>query len=199
MEGLDLNWFCRCSVCGRVLTGSLEVRTCDCPYFCCLVCVEKQQPGQCSACGSEYRTRQDLVQKITQLYKGALSFYSNCRSQPQVVQSQVTDLIQAVYNVVRGPAVSEVPPQAYEAKKVVEIPPVEAMPYSVAQPSSPMCSGCGAPLGMKGRCQICHKVALEHVGFNHQAFLSNKWNCPQCSFRNVYSSDRCVNCSYVPS
>ncbi len=197
MEGLDLAWLCACSVCGRVLTGSIDVIVCGCPYFHCQVCVEKQQSGQCLRCGSEYRARQDLVQKITQLYKGVLSFYSNFRSQPHEIRSQIAALSQAVYNAAQGPAVSQVPQQAYEAKQVVETPPVEAMPYSAAQSSNPVCSGCGVPLGMKGRCPSCRKVALEHVGFNHQLFLSNKWSCSQCSFRNVHSSDRCVNCSYV--
>lgn len=202
MEGLDLNWFCRCSTCGRVLTGSLEVKTCDCPYYCCQVCMERQQPGQCPACGTQYRARQNLVQKITQLYKGVISFYSIDRSRPQGIQLQVQDLVQAVQDAARGPDVNQISPQAYEqAVQIVETPPVAmgAVAYSAEQPSTPTCSGCHVPLGTKGRCPNCRKVALDHVGFNHQAFLSNKWNCSQCSFRNVHSSNRCVNCSYVQS
>lgn len=134
------------------------------------------------------------------------------RSKPHEAYGPIQELIQGFYAAVAQSAganqdaaliqpVDQAPPMpAYEPRSA-DPPPINA-PYEQHYSSQlsgqfPVCRHCGGALGLKGRCQVCRKVTLEQVGFDRQVFLANKWDCPQCSFRNVHSSDRCVNCEYI--
>ena len=219
MEGLQVSWFCRCLLCERVLTGNLDVAACKCPQFYCQVCTEKQPSGYyCETCASQCFPRgPEFIQRIAQLYKGVINFYKSNRSKPHEAYGPIQELIRGFYAAVTQAAganqdaapIQPVPPAphmpAYEPPSA-NPPPIRAsyeqqpayfseLPQHSGQ--FPVCRHCGGTLGLKGRCQDCRKVTLEQVGFDRQAFLANKWDCPQCSFRNVHSSDRCVNCEYI--
>lgn len=45
------------------------------------------------------------------------------------------------------------------------------------------------------RCLQCSKVNYSRMEFNRERFLSSKWECLTCHFRNVHSNQKCIECN----
>lgn len=117
---------------------------------------------------------------------------------------------------------SNIPPASYASYNSAlppqpQIPPSQAPPVRPASPqdfypqASPMaidriifpeiltgpehefCGYCGVAL-YGPRCGQCRKVNFNRVTFSREQFLSNKWECPSCHFRNVHSNQKCIEC-----
>lgn len=56
------------------------------------------------------------------------------------------------------------------------------------------CAFCGNALSGP-RCIACNKVNYERMEFNKERFLSSKWECTHCHFRNVHSNQKCIECN----
>ena len=56
------------------------------------------------------------------------------------------------------------------------------------------CVFCGKNLSGP-RCISCNKVNYERMEFNRERFLSSKWECTHCQFRNVHSNQKCIECN----
>lgn len=114
------------------------------------------------------------------------------------------------YIPVQMPVMAHSPIPPSEVPYQPDIHPVEEVslePMDISDPSDHLlfpeiqynrsrtqCVFCSKPLSGP-RCISCNKVNYERMEFNRERFLSSKWECTHCHFRNVHSNQKCIECN----
>ena len=87
----------------------------------------------------------------------------------------------------------EPPPEPLEKMQIYD-PPSVFFPAIELNPYQNQCLFCQTQLSGP-RCMRCSKVNYSRMEFDRDRFLSSKWECAHCHFRNVHSNQKCIECN----